>query len=255
MALVAVVLAFAAGATDAFAFLQLSGVFTANMTGNLVLGGLVDRPGYGSTIAGITTAIVVFAGTLFLALRFMPGDTPTGRTVILLVVAAVAQAAILGMWAVGAGGASPVAVVVLTGLSAMAMACQTAIAKRIDGASGVTTTYVTGTITSLMADAADRKPQPAGIRLAVIAALVVGALGGAVAIHADPLYGAALPLLPAVVAAALTATTITPRRLTSHGPGRLPAPIPRVTPSHRRRPGGESADAVRHHHHTQEVSP
>jgi len=140
-ALVAVVLAFAAGATDAFAFLQLSGVFTANMTGNLVLAGLVDRPGYSAAIAGIVTAVLVFGATLFVALRFMSGDAPTGRTVVLLVVAAVAQAAILGIWAVGPGGASSTSVVVLIGLSAMAMACQTAVAKRIDGASGVTTTY------------------------------------------------------------------------------------------------------------------
>ncbi|NQX34493.1 YoaK family protein [Herbiconiux sp. VKM Ac-2851] len=211
-ALVAVVLAFAAGATDAFAFLQLSGVFTANMTGNLVLGGLIDRPGYGSTIAGIITAIVVFAVTLFLALRFMPFNAPTDRTVILLVFAAIAQAAIFGMWAVHPGAASTTTVVALIGLSTIAMACQTAVAKRIDGASGITTTYVTGTITSLMADAADRKPQPVGIRLGVIAALVLGALSGAVLIHTDPLYGAALPILPAIAAAVLTATTVTDAR-------------------------------------------
>lgn len=213
MALVAVVLAFAAGATDAFAFLQLSGVFTANMTGNLILSGLVDRPGYGSTIAGIITAIVVFAATLFLALRFMPLDTPTDRTVILLVFAATTQAAIFGMWAVHPGVTSTTTVVALIALSTIAMACQTAVAKRIDGASGVTTTYVTGTITSLMADAADRKPQPVGIRLGVIAALVLGALSGAVLIHTDPLYGAGLPILPALAAAALTSTTTTPSRL------------------------------------------
>lgn len=36
-------LSFGAGATDAFAFLALGGIFTANMTGNLVLVGLVGR--------------------------------------------------------------------------------------------------------------------------------------------------------------------------------------------------------------------
>ncbi|MCO5953620.1 YoaK family protein [Microbacterium yannicii] len=226
-ALVAVVLAFAAGATDAFAFLQLSGVFTANMTGNVVLSGLVDRPGYGSTIAGIITAVVVFAATLFLALRFMSSDNPTERTVILLVLAAIAQAAIFGTWAVHPGAASTVAVVALIALSTIAMACQTAVAKRIEGASGVTTTYVTGTITSLMADAADRKPQPVGIRLAVIAALLLGALSGAVLMRADTLYGAALPILPAIVAAVLTGRTITPSRSPARrGSQHLPAGAP-----------------------------
>jgi uncharacterized membrane protein YoaK (UPF0700 family) len=205
-ALIAVVLAFAAGATDAFAFLQLSGVFTANMTGNLVLSGLIDRPGYSSTIAGIVTAVAVFAATLFLALRFMPGDSPTGRAVLLLLFAAIAQSAIFGTWAVRPGASAPVAVVALIALSTIAMGCQTAVARRIDGASGVTTTYVTGTITSLMADAADRKPQPVGIRLGVIAALVLGALGGALLCRIDPLYAAGLPIVPAVAAAVLTAT-------------------------------------------------
>lgn len=213
-ALVAVVLAFAAGATDAFAFLQLSGVFTANMTGNLVLSGLIDRPDYGSTIAGIVTAIIVFAATLFVGLRFMPDDQATDRTVVLLTVAVVAQTAICAMWAAHPGAASPVSVVSLTALSAIAMGCQTAVAKRIDGASGVTTTYVTGTITSLMADAADRRPQPVGIRLGVIAALVAGALCAAVLISVDTLYGAALPVLPAGAATVLTALTVVGDRRT-----------------------------------------
>ena len=214
-ALVAVALAFAAGATDAFAFLQLSGVFTANMTGNLVLSGLIDRSDYVSTIAGIVTAIVVFAGTLFLALRFMPEDKASDRTVILLICAVIAQSAICGIWAVGAGAASPVSIVGLTALSTIAMGCQTAVAKRIDGASGVTTTYVTGTITSLMADAADRRPQPVGIRLSVIAALVIGALCAAVLIRANTLYGAALPVIPAAVATVLTALTVAEHRRTA----------------------------------------
>lgn len=202
------VLAFAAGATDAFAFLQLSGVFTANMTGNLVLVGLIDRPGYDSAIVGIATAIVIFAVTLFLALRFMPDDHPTVETVVVLFFAVLAQFTIFCLWAARPQGISSTGIVALIALSTVAMACQTAVAKRIDIASGVTTTYVTGTITSLMADFADRKSQPVGTRLAVIGALVLGALGSAMLIRADPLFGAALPVLPAAGAAVLLASTV-----------------------------------------------
>ena len=46
------VLSFAAGAADAFAFLLLGGIFTANMTGNLILAGLPTRPGYMSVLMG-----------------------------------------------------------------------------------------------------------------------------------------------------------------------------------------------------------
>lgn len=214
-ALAAVVLAYAAGATDAFAFLQLSGVFTANMTGNLVLAGLIDRPGYDHAIIGIATAIVIFAVTLFLALRFMPDDHPTVQTVTVLFFAVLAQFAIFCLWAARPQGIFTAGIVVLIALSTIAMACQTAVAKRIDNASGVSTTYVTGTITSLMADLADRKPQPIGTRLAVIGALVLGALGGAILIHADPLFGAALPVMPAAGAAVLIARTVPSGRVST----------------------------------------
>ena len=50
-------LSFGAGATDAFAFLALGGIFTANMTGNLVLVGLVGRDDYLASLVGAAIAI------------------------------------------------------------------------------------------------------------------------------------------------------------------------------------------------------
>ncbi|MFS0732978.1 YoaK family protein [Microbacterium sp. 1P10UB] len=222
-ALVAVILAFAAGATDAFAFLQLGAVFTANMTGNLVLAGLVQRPDYAASLAGIVTAIAIFAATLYIALRYAePGSTAKSAAV--LAASVVAQVAVLALWATWPSPNTSLAVVPFIALSAVAMACQTAAARRLDSASGVTTTYVTGTITSLMANAADRKPQPAGLRIGVIAALVLGALAGALLIQLHPLYGAALPVLPAAVATVLTAS--------AHAlPGTHPSPR-MMEPSH-----------------------
>jgi uncharacterized membrane protein YoaK (UPF0700 family) len=204
VALVAVILAYTAGATDAFAFLQLGGVFTANMTGNLVLAGLIERPGYGSSLAAIVTAILVFAAALFLALRFMPAQRSQDRAGAVLVVSALAQLGVFGLWVVRPEPTAPLAIVPFIALSTIAMACQTAVAKRLDAASGVTTTYVTGTITSLMSDAADLKPQPARVRLGVIAALVLGALCDAALLSINPLFGAALPVVSAVVAVSLT---------------------------------------------------
>ncbi|WP_243231025.1 DUF1275 family protein [Microbacterium sp. CIAB417] len=197
-AVISVVLAFAAGATDAFAFLQLNGVFTANMTGNLILAGLINRPDYGTAIAGIIAAILVFAATVFLATRYAaPGRA--WRPVVLLAISGVAQTTVLLLWAFGATGVGVMGVA-LVSLSTVAMACQTSVARRIDTASGVTTTYVTGTLTNLMADAAECKPQQAGIRIGVILALVAGALAGAVLLHLDTVYGAALPVLAVITA-------------------------------------------------------
>jgi uncharacterized membrane protein YoaK (UPF0700 family) len=204
-AAIALVLAFAAGATDAFAFLQLQGVFTANMTGNLVLAGLFERPGYAGSIVGIVVAIVVFVLTLYAAFRVVPTTARPARRSVLLVAGLVAQVAVLIGWWVSGG--TPAAVVpVLIGLSAVAMAAQTALAKRIESRSGVTTTYVTGTLTSLMSDLADRRPQAAGTRIGVVVALVAGALADAALVSADARLGAALPILPALLALVLLLT-------------------------------------------------
>lgn len=199
---IAVVLAFAAGATDAFAFLQLGGVFTANMTGNLVLVGLVPRAGYASSVVGLLVAVVAFLLASYAAFRIAPAAAGRGRHAVLLVVGAVAQVAVLVCWSVG-GGRDQVLVPLLIGLSAVAMATQTAFARRLEARSGVTTTYVTGTLTSLTADLADRKPQALLTRVGVVVALVAGALADAGLTTADARWAAALPVLPVGVALAL----------------------------------------------------
>lgn len=197
LARLAIVLAFAAGATDAFAFLQLSGVFTANMTGNLVLAGLTERSGYANSIGGIIVAILVFVAVLYAAFRVASVGCKRVRLVGVLAGALVAQGALLIAWVLLPDTKGPAVIALLIGLSAIAMACQTAVAKRVDVRSGVTTTYVTGTLTSIMADAADRKPQELSTRVGVIVALVLGALCGSLLVGIAPVLGAALPILPA----------------------------------------------------------
>jgi uncharacterized membrane protein YoaK (UPF0700 family) len=60
-AIALVLLTLGSGATDAIAFLGLGGTFTANMTGNLVLIGLVGREDYAGTAVRATVACVAFA--------------------------------------------------------------------------------------------------------------------------------------------------------------------------------------------------
>jgi len=208
LATLAIVLAFAAGATDAFAFLQLSGVFTANMTGNLVLAGLTERSGYAASIGGIIVAIVVFVVVLYAAFRASPAGSNRSRLVGVLATALIAQAAVLIGWLLLPATKTALAIAVLIGLSTVAMACQTAVAKRIDVKSGVATTYVTGTLTNIMADAADRKPQEISTRAGVVVGLVVGALGGSLLIGIHPALGAALPILPAAAGVVLLAVFV-----------------------------------------------
>lgn len=199
----ALVLAYAAGATDAFAFLLLGGVFTANMTGNLVLAGLTERPGYHSMITGVVVAIIVFCAALYGAFRVARSGSSRIRLVAVLLVAVFAQVTVLATWLFAPGHASPMALVGLIALSSVAMAAQTAVARRVEVESGVTTTYVTGTLTSIMRDWADHTPQAWVTRVGVVIALVAGALSGSLLIGVSDWLGALLPVIASTIGAVI----------------------------------------------------
>jgi uncharacterized membrane protein YoaK (UPF0700 family) len=197
IAAMALVLSFAAGATDAFAFLQLGGVFTANMTGNFVLAGLTSRPDFGEVLLGATVAVLLFTRLVAIADRPTP-EAPQRRLVLVLGGAVIAQACVLIGWIVSSDLRTTPVICVLIALSTLAMAGQTAVARRIER-SGVTTTFVTGTLTSLMQSLADGVHDHHLIRIGAIVLLVAGALCGSLLTGVDPVFGAALPLLPSIV--------------------------------------------------------
>ncbi|CAN5352557.1 YoaK family protein [soil metagenome] len=205
-----IILSFGAGATDAFAFLLLGGIFTANMTGNLILVGLVQRPDYLATLLGASVAIIVFIGALLIAFRLTVrrnGDDAHGphpRVLRLLALAAAAQTIVLLAWVALGGQAALAPQVVLVALSAVAMATQTVVSKRVSSMSGVTTTYVTGTLTSVMQDIAEGKTGGRAVRIVSVLALVAGAFAGAVSIVLSPTLGPVVPWLALVAATAIT---------------------------------------------------
>ena len=204
----AIALSFAAGATDAFAFLQLGGIFTANMTGNLILVGLTQRPGYLTTLMLASIAIVVFAAAVYFSLRVARPEGPGRRGLVtVLTTAFVAQLAVFIGWILNPTAPTTIVLAVLVALSAVAMGGQTAVSRRVQTRSGITTTFVTGTLTNLMASFADRDPNDRGIRTAVIFALVAGALYGSILVGISPALGAASPLPPALVGLILLAIT------------------------------------------------
>jgi len=206
---VAIVLSFGSGATDAFAFLNLGGIFTAMMTGNLVIASLTQRPNYAETVLGATVSIASFALSVYLCLRVARKGAGRERLVIVLAAAFLAQAGVLAGWALSSS--RPLMLMVtLISLSAAAMGAQTAVARRIESRSGVTTTYVTGTITAFMAAFADRTKGGNVVRAAVIPALVLGALSGSMLMRIDPTFGAALPLLPSAIGLVLIAIAPAP---------------------------------------------
>lgn len=195
-----VLLAFGSGAADAFAFLLLGGIFTANMTGNLVLLGMFTRPDWLVTVAGAATALVVFAAAAFVAFRVSPSPVtgtayPRRASGLLAGAGLVLQLGLLVAWATTGGHVGTAGSCGMIALSAAALGTQTVLAKRISGASGVTTTFVTGTLTSLVEELAARRPGVRLVQLLVVLAVLAGAVAGTALVHAAPLV---VPLLPLV---------------------------------------------------------
>jgi uncharacterized membrane protein YoaK (UPF0700 family) len=199
-----IVLSFGSGATDAFAFLLLGGIFSANMTGNLVLAGLIGRPDYLATLIGAAAAIVAFALATYVGFALTRPAGPTGiprRTLILAASGAVAQTSVLVVWLAAGGHVDETGAALLVAVSSAAMGLQTVVGRR--SASVVTTTFQTGTIVGIMQDLAEHRRGDRGIRIVSILALVAGALCGALAIGTSVLIAPALPALAAVTGTAL----------------------------------------------------
>jgi uncharacterized membrane protein YoaK (UPF0700 family) len=130
---------------------------------------------------------------------------PVGTSVVLALEALV-QAGFLGGWLAVNGHPSLVFTAVLVGVSALAMGMQSD-AVAACGVAGVTTTYVTGTMTGLLralviggSDAPDRLR-----RAAVLAGLLLGAVAGALLlVHARRFA----PMLPLAVTVTVLTTAV-----------------------------------------------
>ena len=202
-----VALTFVAGCVDGISYLGLERVFTANMTGNAVLLGLAIGQAQELQVVRSVVALLGFVAGVALGARLVdPGRDrlvwspritwALGVELVLLVGFGVAW------WVTGPRPAG-LALAGLIALSAMAMGVQSAVARRC-AVSGVTTTYITGTLTSLMAELAALSAPPLdwGRSTAVLAALVVGAAVGALA---QARFALAAPIVPAVLLTAVIA--------------------------------------------------
>lgn len=190
-----VALSLAAGVTDAFAFLALNGVFTANMTGNLILVALFQRAHYATTLAGAGWAILIFALALYVGFRASRGQTGVRAGLRPLIGAAVFQALTAALWLASRQTPALPIVLVLIGLSCIAMALQTVAAKRMGADRSISTTFATGTMTGLMQDIADGVPGERALRLTIVAALPTGALLGAALMQIAPALAPVVPTL------------------------------------------------------------
>jgi len=147
------VLTWTASAVDAISYLGLGHVFTANMTGNAVLLGVAIGQGQGLAAARSMTALAGFVvGAALGAIIVEKGphhtDWPVAVTRAVLVEGIVLGAFTLA-WHLGAR--SGAALYALITLSALAMGIQSAAIRHLK-VPGIATTYITGTLTSLVAE-------------------------------------------------------------------------------------------------------
>jgi uncharacterized membrane protein YoaK (UPF0700 family) len=150
-------LTLAAGGVDAISYLGLGHVFTAMMTGNTVLLGLALGQGHVLAAVRSILALVGFAagvavGALIVRRGPRQADWSPAVTRALTL-----EGILLGGFAVAWHLTGPergeVGVGLLIVLTALAMGIQSAAVQRL-GVPGIMTTYITGTLTSLMVDLA-----------------------------------------------------------------------------------------------------
>jgi uncharacterized membrane protein YoaK (UPF0700 family) len=197
------VLTFTTGLVDAVSFLGLGRVFTANMTGNVVLLGFgIAGSGGLPVLAPIVSLAAFLAGATGggVLVRRLERRHPTlVARVLAIEVCLTAAAAILSTaMSIRPGAAAAYVVIVLL---AIAMGARNAAVRRI-AVPDITTTVLTMTLTGLAADSPLTGASGEGSlrRLSAVLAMLAGALFGALLLKTD----LALPL---GVAAALALAT------------------------------------------------
>ncbi|HEX3564317.1 MAG TPA: YoaK family protein [Acidimicrobiales bacterium] len=205
-----VALAVTTGAMDAIGFIAMGGVFASVMTGNLVLLGVSISRRNGSLAAHVGVALAAYIVGV-VAGAMVAGRPDRGRptwparvTAALLVELALIAGLTVG-WELAGGHPVGQPQLLLLGLASLAMGVQSAAVRSL-AAPGLSSTYMTGTLTSLVTAVAAGDGL-AGQRqnLAVIAAVVVGAIAAGVLVLEVPRAA------PAVALVALSSVVVTAR--------------------------------------------
>jgi uncharacterized membrane protein YoaK (UPF0700 family) len=199
------------GLVDAFSYLTLGHVFVANMTGNVVFLGfaLAGAPGFSITASLAAVAAFGFGALLggLAGARYSAHRGHLFRLATALQALFLAAAVLLAAFSsspLTAGFRYPLIVVL-----AISMGIQNAAARKI-AVPDLTTTVLTLTLTGIAADSklAGGSGSKAGRRLTAVAAMLVGALIGAVLVRHTQIYFPLLIAFVIVTLAALTAHTL-----------------------------------------------
>jgi uncharacterized membrane protein YoaK (UPF0700 family) len=195
-----VALAVVSGATDAIGLLALGGAFTSVMTGNLVIMGVSASSGDGALAIASGGAIVAFcagaalgarlAGSPAAGDRIWPRPVTVGLGVELVLVAGYAA----GWWITGGHPGATTSLALLFTMAA-ALGIQSSTVQRF-GVSGMSTTYLTGTLTTVvMRLATGRGVREVWHSIEILVGLVAGAAAGAGLLLLAPLAAPVLQLV------------------------------------------------------------
>ena len=190
------VLTFSTGIVDAVGYLGLDRVFTANMTGNVVILGMAltgaeDLPVVGPVLALL--GFVLGAALVGRVLRRAAVGWTTASTLVLVVVG-LGLGGVAGVLSalgeevpVPVGATPPAAALVVTAVLGLLMGAQAATARRL-AVKDVTTVVVTSTLTGLAADSrlAGGTGEGWRRRLGAVALILAGAAAGAALLRWAP---------------------------------------------------------------------
>lgn len=149
-----VILAITSGATDALGFLALGAAFTSVMTGNMVLFGVATAQGDVDGMLLTTVAIGAFVAGAAIGTKIagspIAGDPvwPAAVTRAMAVELVLFVAVGIAWWALGSEPPAS-AYLPLLAASAAALGLQSSAIQRF-GVSGLSTTYLTGTLTTMV---------------------------------------------------------------------------------------------------------
>jgi len=194
------------GLVDAVCYLGLGRVFTANMTGNVVVLGFAVAGARGFSVTATLTSLAFFLIGAFCAGRaalwLLRGDAVRNR---LLLVAMGTEACFVATAALIAALAVTVATgwarYVVIALLAFAMGVRNATVRRL-AVADLTTTVLTMTLTGLAADSrvAGGAGRGSARKIAAVAAMLLGAIAGALLLK--------ISLVPPLAAAAALALLV-----------------------------------------------
>lgn len=160
-----------AGYVDTISYLGLERVFTANMTGNTVLLGLALVHGDMQAAGRSSIALAGFLAGATLGALIVERGSPTRLWPPAVTAALVLELLLLCVFAFGwrgTSGAFSTAIprAALIGVSAMAMGAQSVAVRRLDVLS-IASTYLTGTLTSLIAGVIRERTRSSTARVAM----------------------------------------------------------------------------------------